>query len=725
MDGKKHTKEQELVEELLSLVQTRYSDELKEEISKAVEYARNIYGAEIRKSGEPYFIHPLEVAITAAKELGMARNSIIAALLHDLYDFKVFNEQEVSQFFGDKVLEIIRGLHKISGLYTQNITLQDQNYINLILNIVTDVRIILLKLVDRLQNMRNIHTFNKDKQQSLAREIGSLYGPIAHRLGLYQVKTEMEEFWLQMTHPGAYKNILRQIEINSDSLDKYIADFTKPIKEELDNIGVKYEMKGRVKSVYSIWRKMEKQNVDFDEVYDFFAIRIILSEVAKEQEKAICWNAYSIVSNLYRPNPKRLRDWISAPKSSGYESLHTTVQGLYDKWVEVQIRTQRMDDEAEKGQAAHWKYKESGGASKQDEWLRKVREILESPEKSDEDIELSTNARDYSPNVFVFTPAGDIKKLPRGATIIDFAFSIHSRVGEQCTGARINGKIVPIRYELHNGETVEIITSKKQKPNESWLNIAVSTRVKNRIKRALKETRYREAELGKEELQRKLKQLNLSETEDYIVRLLKHFKMDSAVDLYVAFAQNEIDFNTVREICTQETVSEITSPEELVSKTIRPKPKEDDYLIIGDDISQVNYQLAKCCSPVFGDRIFGFVSVAKGIVIHRNRCPNAKSLKENFPYRIIRAKWNDASEDKHFMTDVRVIGIDKKGVLNQISKVFADEMNISIQSMNISAHEGIWEAIITFNVRDNDHLQYILRQLEHNKMILQAERLES
>jgi GTP pyrophosphokinase len=718
-------KEKALKKELLTIVDEKLSREAYSDIQAAIEFGEQIYETELRKSGEPYFIHPLAVAITAAEELGMARNSIIAALLHDLYDFKSFNEDQITEKFGDKVLEIMRGLHKISGLYTQNITLQDQNYINLILNIVTDVRIILLKLADRLQNMRNISNFDHEKQRSLAMEIGALYAPIAHRLGLYQVKTEMEEFWLQMTHPGAYKNILRQIEKNSASLDRYIADFTKPIKDELDEIGVKYEMKGRVKSVYSIWRKMEKQNVDFEEVYDFFAIRIILDEVHKEQEKAICWNAYSIVSNLYRPNPKRLRDWISAPKSSGYESLHTTVQGLDDKWVEVQIRTRRMDDDAEKGQAAHWKYKESGGASKQDEWLAKVRDVLESPAKSDEDIEISSQAKDFSPYVFVFTPAGDIKKLPRGATIIDFAFSIHSRVGEQCTGARINGKIVPIRHALQNGDTVEIITSKKQKPNESWLKIAVSTRVKNRIKRALKETRYREAELGKEELQRKLKQLNLDETEDYIVRLLRHFKMDSAVDLYVAFAQAQIDFNTVRDICTQEITPEVTSPEDLISKVKQTKPKDDDYLIIGDDISRVNYQLAKCCSPVFGDKVFGFVSVAKGIVIHRNRCPNAKSLKQNFPYRIIKAKWNDASDDKHFMTDVRVIGIDKKGVLNQISKVFADEMNISIQAMNISANEGIWEAIITFNVRDNEHLTYILRQLEQNRIILRAERLES
>ncbi|PLX22315.1 MAG: RelA/SpoT family protein, partial [Salinivirgaceae bacterium] len=397
MDEKYQAKEHALKNELLKIAEEKLSQEAYTDIELAIKFGEQIYGKELRKSGEPYFIHPLAVAITAAEELGMARNSIIAALLHDLYDFKSFNETELADKFGDKVLEIMRGLHKISGLYTQNITLQDQNYINLILNIVTDVRIILLKLADRLQNMRNIGNFDAEKQRSLAVEIGALYAPIAHRLGLYQVKTEMEEFWLQMTHPGAYKNILRQIEKNSASLDRYIADFTKPIKEGLDEIGVKYEMKGRVKSVYSIWRKMEKQNVDFEEVYDFFAIRIILDEVAREQEKAICWNAYSIVSNLYRPNPKRLRDWISAPKSSGYESLHTTVQGLDDKWVEVQIRTRRMDDDAEKGQAAHWKYKESGGASKQDEWLAKVRDVLESPAKGDEDIEIDTQAKDFSP----------------------------------------------------------------------------------------------------------------------------------------------------------------------------------------------------------------------------------------------------------------------------------------------------------------------------------------
>lgn len=716
--------EQQIIH-LEDLAGTRLKSADKAAVKEAIDFATNIYGTAKRKSGELYIAHPLSVAITAIKELGLARQAVVAAILHDLHDFKAFDEAEIAAHFGEKVLEIIRGLHKISGLYTHNITLQDQNYINLILNIVTDVRIILLKLADRLQNMRNINSFSKEKQQLLAEEIGALYAPIAHRLGLYRVKTEMEDFWLRMTHPGAYNNILKQIEKNNPSLEKYIREFTRPIKQELDYMGYQYEMKGRTKSVFSIWRKMEKQNVAFDEIYDFFAIRIILENIDKSQEKADCWNVYSIISNLYRPNPRRLRDWVSAPKASGYESLHTTVLGPDERWVEVQIRTRRMDNNAEKGQAAHWKYKETGSANRHDEWLAKVREVLEKPDKSEEDISLQNKPIDYSPNVFAFTPAGDIKKLPRGATIIDFAYSIHSRVGEQCTGARINGKIVPIRHRIQNGETVEVITSRKQKPNESWLNIAVSSRVKNRIKRSLRETRYREAELGKEELQRKLKQLDFKENEDYILRLLKHFKMESAVDLYVAFAQDEINFNTIRKICKAEPEKETVTPDELIKKESTTKTHEDDYLIIGDDISRVNYHLAKCCNPVFGDKIFGFVSVSKGIVIHRTNCPNAKRLKSQYPYRIIKAKWNNASEDKHFMTDVRVIGVDRKGVLNQISKVFSDEMNINIQSMNITAREGIYEAIITFNVRDSEHLQYLIRQLEQHKVVLRAERMDS
>ncbi|WP_462280172.1 RelA/SpoT family protein [Salinivirga cyanobacteriivorans] len=722
--GSRKNLEQQVVR-LLDIAGSRLSAQDKADVQSAVDYAGAIYGEQRRKSGELYMVHPLAVAITAIEELGMARSAVIAAILHDLYDFKEFAERDVEERFGTKVLEIIRGLHKISGLYTHNITLQDQNYINLILNIVTDVRIILLKLADRLQNMRHINNFSKEKQQSLAQEIGALYAPIAHRLGLYRVKTEMEDFWLRMTHPGAYKNILREIEKSSQVLDRYIKLFIKPVKSELDALGYKYEVKARVKSVYSIWRKMEKQHVAFDEVYDFFAIRIILEALDLNEEKGACWNVYSIVSNLYKPNPKRLRDWISSPKSSGYESLHTTVMGPDERWVEVQIRTRRMDDNAEKGQAAHWRYKETGSANRHDQWLAKVREVLESPDKSDEDISLTGQPVDYSPNVFVFTPAGDIKKLPRGATIIDFAYSIHSRVGDQCTGARIGGKIVPLKHKLSNGDTVEVLTSKKQKPNERWLTIAVSARVKNRIKRALRQQRYQEAEMGKEELQRKLKQLHLNEKEDYIVRLLKHFKMDSAVDLYVAFARDEIEFNTIRDVCLNEPKESESKPEDLVSKSPVSKPREDDYLVIGDDISQVNYQLAKCCSPVFGDKIFGFVSVSKGIVIHRVKCPNAAELKEKYPYRVIRAVWNNAVEEKHFMTDVRVIGIDRKGVLNQISKVFSDEMNISIQSMNIAAHEGVYEAIITFNVRDNEHLQYILNQLMQNKAVLRAERLDS
>lgn len=711
---------------LMAVVRQRLSEIDIADVEAALLYAEKYYLGENRKSGEAYFIHPLMVAKMAIEELGLGRNAAVSAILHDLYDFEKFDDTEIGSQFGSKVLEIIRGMHKISGLYTHNITLQDQNYINLILNIITDVRIILLKLADRLQNMRNFINFPRDKQHLLASEIGSLYAPIAHRLGLYKIKTEMEEFWLRQTHPGAYNNILRNIEKSSKALGVYIDKFTEPIKQELDGLNYKYSIRGRVKSVYSIWRKMEKQQVAFDEVYDFFAVRIILNDLPREREKADCWNVYSIVSNLYRPNPKRMRDWISSPKSSGYESLHTTVQGFENKWVEVQIRTQRMDDDAEKGQAAHWKYKESGTTGEHDGWLVKVREVLESPEKGDEDVFIEGTPQGFSPYVFVFTPAGDIKKLPKGATIIDFAYSVHSRVGDQCTGARINGKIVPIRYQLKNGETAEIITSRKQKPNESWLNIAVSSRVKNRIKRALREARYKDAELGKEELQRKLKNLNLDEHEDYILRLLRHFKMSSAVDLYVAFANNEIDFNKVRKIFVdQPDVSVEQEIEDIVTKSPSFKSRDDDYLIIGDDISQVIYQLAKCCNPVFGDKIFGFVSVSKGIVIHRNQCPNAASLKEKFPYRIIGAMWNDASGEKHFLTDVRVIGIDRKGVLNQISKVFSDEMNISIQAMNITAHDGVYEALITFNVRDNDHLRYILQQLQQNKAILAAERLDS
>lgn len=713
-------------ETLLNLVENRLSSHDKSNVEKALAYADKFYTGALRKSGEQYFMHPLHVARLAIEELGLASNAVLCAILHDLYDFKEFNDADIEPLFGAKVLEIIRGMHKISGLYVHNITLHDQNYINLILNIVTDVRIILLKLADRLQNMRNFGLFPDEKKHLLASEIGTLYAPIAHRLGLYKIKTEMEEFWLRQTHPGAYKNILHNIEINSEALNTYIDRFIAPIKKDLDAMGYAYDIKGRVKSVFSIWRKMEKQQVGFDEVYDFFAVRIVLHRIARENEKAACWTVYSVVSNLYRPNPQRMRDWISAPKSSGYESLHTTVQGQDDKWVEIQIRSQRMDDDAEKGQAAHWKYKESStGANQHDDWLARVREVLESPEKTDEDIFIEGTPQVFSPYVFVFTPAGDIKKLPKGATIIDFAYSVHSKVGDQCVGARINGKIVPIRYELKNGETAEIITSRKQKPNSSWLGIAVSSRVKTHIKRALRELRYKDAEMGKEELQRKLKNLNLDENEDYIVKLLRHFKMNSALDLYVAFAHNEIDFNTVRKVCVEEP--EVNTEEivqGLLNKSNLHKTRDDDYLIIGDDISQVNYQLAKCCNPVFGDKIFGFVSVAKGIVIHRNSCPNAVSLKEKFPYRIIQALWNDASGDKFFMTDVRVIGIDKKGVLNQISKVFADEMKISIQSMNITSHDGLYEALITFNVRDNDHLNYIVQQLRQHKAILAAERID-
>jgi GTP pyrophosphokinase len=679
-----------------------------------------------RKSGEPYIVHPLLVATIVVDEIGLAKNSTISALMHDLVESENIQRQQVLEIFGETVVGIIEGLNKISGLYSANIDSQNEKYIDLLLSIVPDVRIILVKLADRLHTIRSIDKFDDEKKINLAMEAGAIYAPIAHRLGLYAIKAELEELWLKYTKPGVFNNIITRLEETSSEREKYITQFVEPLKIELTEKGFHFELKSRVKSIFSIWKKMETQHVRFEDVFDLFAIRIILDDIDPKDEKMACWTAYSIVSNLYTPNPTRMRDWISTPRKSGYESLHATVLGQDKKmWVEVQIRTKRMDEVAEKGTAAHWRYKEVTGGQTHQQWLASIREILENPDISEDETQFKATD-DPTKDIFVFTPKGELKQLSYNATVIDFAYSIHSNIGDKCTGARVNGRMAPIRHVLKSGDTVDIITSKNQTPNESWLNFAVSSKARNRIKRSLKDQTYREAEIGKENLHRKLSQAGLNIPDEFLVLLLKKFGFKNIVDLYQNFALGKIDFTTIKGFIAAQSsgmADEEVKPLTLAPKKRKSKGADDDYLIVDKDISRIDYVLAKCCNPIFGDPIFGFISIEKGITIHRQNCPNAPDLTGRYPYRIIKARWNRLDPDGRFMVNIRVTGIDQRGMLNQLSKLIVDDLHLQLTSVHIDTDDGFFNGTFTVYVKDITHMDFLIQQIMKTNGVLRVDRI--
>ncbi len=679
-----------------------------------------------RKTGEPLIIHPLLVATIVVDEIGLAKNSIISALMHDLFETDHAIKQQICQVFGNTVGIIIEGLNKISGLYSAGISTQSDKYIDLLLSIVPDVRIILVKLADRLQTLRSINLFEFEDRYNMAMEAGLVFAPIAHRLGLYPIKAEMEELWLKHTKPGVFVNITTKLEETSTARDQYIAKFIEPIRKELTDKGFKFEIKSRVKSIFSIWKKMEAQQARFEDLYDIFAIRIILDNITQTDEKMACWTVYSVVSNLYTPNPSRMRDWISTPRKSGYESLHATVLGYDEKmWVEVQIRTRRMDDVAEKGTAAHWKYKEVTGGRVHQQWLAKIREILEKPEIGDSENYFNTTP-DPTKDIFVFTPKGELKQLSFNATVLDFAYSIHSNIGDKCTGARVNGRMAPIKQILKSGDTVDVITSKTQTPNENWLSFAISSKARNRIKRSLKDQIYKEAEIGKETLNRKLSQASLSISDEQIVTLLKKFGYKNIIDLYHSFALGKIDFTTIKQFLISKSnpvIDQKDIPLPFTEKVKKSKYSDENYLIIDKDISHIDYKLAKCCTPIFGDPVFGFVSIEKGITIHRINCPNAEDMTKRYPYRIIKAKWNKLDPDGRFMVKIMVKGVDQKGVLNQLTKLFVDDLHLNISSAQIDTDNGIFSGIFTVYVKDTNHIDFIIRQIVKSNGVMTAERV--
>lgn len=697
----------------------------KQTIRKAFDMALECHKDMRRKSGEPYIYHPIAVAQIAAEEIGLGTTSIVCALLHDVVEDTDITLEDIEREFGKKVARIIDGLTKISGIFGANNSMQAENFRKMLLTLADDVRVILIKLADRLHNMRTMDFMPRDKQLKIASETTYLYAPLAHRLGLYAIKSELEDLSMKYLDPDTYKFIAGKLNEKKAERERYIKEFVGPIQEILTEQGINADVFGRPKSIFSIWNKMRKKSIPFEEVYDLFAIRIII-DAPQESEKAECWKAYSIVTDLYRPNPDRLRDWVSSPKANGYESLHTTVMGAKGQWVEVQIRTTRMNEIAEKGFAAHWKYKESNSDSGLDQWIQKVRELLNSPEQNALDFLDDFKMNLFSDEIFIFTPKGTLIQLPSNATALDFAFEIHSDLGASCIGAKVNHKLVPLSHQLQNGDQVEIITSSKQTPKEDWLNFVVTAKARSKIKSSLKEEKRKVAEEGKEILERKLKSLKITYNTDNINKIANYFKYSSSQDLFYNVAQGVIDIKNLKEYAQSErTVEQHTSQfnSHVTGLVDRINKKEQETLLIGDELQKIDYTLSACCNPIPGDDVFGFVTVNEGIKIHRTNCPNASKLMANYGYRIIKAKWTSQKE-LAFLTGLQIVGIDDVGLINKITTVISHEFKVNIRSITISSNEGIFEGSIMIFVNDTEQLESLIKHLKQIKGITGVHRFD-
>ena len=685
-----------------------------------------------RKSGEPFIFHPLTVAEICVEEIGLGTTSIIAALIHDVVEDTDIELADIERMFGKKIAKIVDGLTKIRGVFEYGTSQQAENFRKMLFTLSEDVRVILIKLADRLHNMRTLESMPRNKQLKVASETIYLYAPLAHRLGLNAIKTELEDLYLRFTDQDVYRDIAVKIDESRASRNKFIKQFVTPVKEELDQLKADYEIKSRPKSIFSIYNKMRKQNIPFEEVYDLFAIRIII-DTPIEQEKSYCWQVYSIVTDYYTPNPDRLRDWISTPKANGYESLHTTVMAKNGQWVEVQIRTKRMDEIAEKGYAAHWKYKDSASnhESNLEKWLVRVRELLERQDLTALEFVDDFRGNLFNEEVFVFTPKGELKTLPVGATALDFAFEIHTDIGAKCIGAKVNQKLVPINHLLKNGDQIEILTSSKQKPNEDWLRFAVTQKAKSKIKDLLREDKRHVADEGKEVLQRKLKQLKLNANSQLYEQLRTFFNVNSQFELHYGVGIGKIGLNELKRFKEHkpEPTARHKPGEGAETKTadheIPPsKGQYDDILLIGEDMDVVEYKLAKCCTPIPGDEVFGFVTVSEGIKIHRTNCSNAPELLSNHNNRVIKAKWTSQHEVA-FLTGLKVVGTDRVGLINDVSKIISEELKVNMSSIAFRTEQGIFEGEIMLYVNDTRHLDLLISKLEKVEGVVKVARFDS
>tara|TARA_B100000902_G_scaffold370586_1_gene395824 strand:+ start:1311 stop:3509 length:2199 start_codon:yes stop_codon:yes gene_type:complete len=690
-------------------ITTKEKKEIRKAFNLAVEAHKNMR----RKSGEPYIYHPLAVAQIAAKEVGLGTTSIICALLHDVVEDTEYTLKDIKDLFGSKVSKIIDGLTKIQDVFDKNVSLQAENFRKMLLTLSDDVRVILIKLCDRLHNMRTLDSLSKSKQLKIASETLFLYAPLAHRLGLYPMKTELEDLGLKFTKSEVYKAIAEKLQETKDERKKYIAKFSKPIKTKLKEENIKFSIKGRPKSIFSIRNKMINKGVDFDNVFDKFAVRIIV-ESSNENEKSDCWKIYSVVTDFYKPNPDRLRDWISTPKENGYESLHTTVMGDDGKWVEVQIRSKRMDDIAEKGYAAHWKYKQTGSKENSlDNWIEKIRELLENPESNAIDFIDDFKLNLYSGEIYVFTPAGDLKTLPKKATALDFAFDIHTDIGLKCMGIKVNGKLVSLSHQLNSGDQVEIITSKKQRPSKDWLRFVVTSRAKAKIKSALKQDKKKIAIVGKEIAERKLRHLKIKVNKKIESELIKYFHTGDSLELYFRFGTGAISNSNIKEFVNLKNRGWYHAIKNKIYKaSVSRLQKKSEKIIVFNDTEEVlEYKLAGCCNPISGDIIFGFLTVGDGIKVHRNDCPNSIQLRSNYSYRILAGKWVN-KEDVDFIATINIKGIDSVGLMNRVTQIISNQMNVNIKSININTEDGIFEGIITLKVHNVSFLKSLTKKIQ-------------
>jgi len=716
---------------LLRSIRHDLTNEQKKLIRSAFDLALDAHKDMRRKSGEPYIYHPIAVAKIAASEIGLGTTSIVCALIHDVVEDSNYTLLDIKRKFGEKIAKIVDGLTKIQEVFDHTDSMQAENFRKMLLTLSDDVRVILVKLCDRLHNMRTLESMSRKNQLKISSETLFLYAPLAHRLGLYNVKSELEDLAIKYTQRDAYKEISQKLNAKKAARDRYIKKFIEPLRERLDETGLVYEIKGRPKSIYSILKKMNHQGIPFEQVYDLFAIRIIVDS-KPEKEKADCWTAYSVVTDQYKPNPQRTRDWITTPKSNGYESLHSTVMANDGKWVEVQIRTKRMDEIAEKGYAAHWKYKNTMDGISQsksegvDGWLSRIKEVLENPSSNALEFLDDFKLQLIHDEIFVFTPGGDLRKLPVGATALDFAFEIHTEVGNKCIGAKLNNKLVPISHVLTNGDQVEILTSEKQHPKEEWLNSVVTGKAIARIRNYLREHKRIAAEEGKEILKKKFSKEKITFNDDNVQKIVKFFKIQSQLDLYYniqkgLISHDKLDIENILNF--KPNVNKLVKPSKAKEKASATGSKNE--IIVGED-NDLSYTLSKCCNPIPGDDIFGFITIGEGVKIHRTNCPNAVSLMSNYGYRVIKSQWKEnlIKQETKFLAIIKIIGIDDVGVVSSLADIISKNLEVNMKSITIESNEGTFEGTISVYVEDTQHLDLMMKKIQEKHPTMQINRVD-
>ena len=666
---------------------------------------------------EKHISTKIKITEILLSEIGLGKAAVLSILLHEIVERKLLSVEEIEKTFNTQISSIMQGMIRVQELYARNSSLETENFRKLFLTFAQDIRVILIIIAEHLHTMRELDTASEEDRQNTARESSFLYAPLAHRMGLYAIKTELEDLSLKYTNRDIYREIANKINETKSSRDQFISEFITPLKQKIEALGFTFEIKGRTKSINSIYNKIKKQNTPFENIYDLFAIRIIF-DVPFEKEKAACWQAYSIVADMYQPNPKRLRDWLSIPKTNGYESLHTTVLGPEGRWVEVQIRTVRMDEVAEKGLAAHWKYKGIKSESGMDEWLKNIREILENPELNAVDFMDEFKLNLYDKEVFVFTPNGDLHKLPKGATVLDFAFSIHTGLGSKCVGAQVNGKNMTIKYELNNGDQVKVLTSPTQKPNAAWLKVVTTSRAKTKIRQALKDVEFKDAEMGRETIVRRFKNWKIELDDGKLSRLAKKKGFKTVSDFYQEIAHEKLDMHIVRDAYLD--LDKQTLPEQTESRKADSFSKDtnvetsskEDILVIGEDLKGIDFKLANCCHPIYGDDVFGFVSVSGGIKIHRTDCPNAPQMIARLGYRIVNARWSGKSIGSQYPITLHIVGHDDIGIVTNVTSLISKEKNISLRSISIDSNAGLFQGNLTIMVSDTKELEDIVKKIK-------------